>query len=229
MFAPMLVTAGMQADIRHALEANDIALANLEVFNLNSDAPIDDFRPALELGANLGAATATACDFGHPRPDMAERFAAFHALCASFGLKALIEPISMGATRTLTDGVKLIEAAGQVGGIVVDFLHIVRTGSSPQDVAALPAQLIGHVQICDGPIPMDPSKWGEEAAANRLYPGDGDFPIAEFLKALPSSASIGVEVPSLSRQQRGQSAQDRAHEAFGLTAQYFTSMNGTIK
>jgi hypothetical protein len=82
MFEVMLATPAMSADLARALADSSIVVGNLEVFNLNTDEPIAQYEPAIALGAGLGAATATAIDFGSPRPDIAERFAAFHALCA---------------------------------------------------------------------------------------------------------------------------------------------------
>ena len=86
MFEAMLATAAMRDELSRALADHSVTVGNLEVFNLNTEEPIAAFEPAISLGAALGARTATAIDFGMPRPDIAERFAAFHALCADHGI-----------------------------------------------------------------------------------------------------------------------------------------------
>jgi sugar phosphate isomerase/epimerase len=213
MYEVMLATPAMAADLARAIDEHDVALGNLEVFNLNSDEPIDGFERAIELGARLGAQTATAIDFGEPREDIPERFARFHALCERHDVGALVEPISMGNVRTPDEGLDLIRAAGVDAALVVDCIHLVRVGGSAETLRSIPAQHLAHVQICDGPAVIGPEEIGVEATANRLYPGEGGLPLAEILAAVPEEATFGVEVPNLARQERGIAPEDRAGEA----------------
>lgn len=217
LFPPMLATPAMLRDIASALASNGIALGNLEVFNINGDDPISAFEDTLAFGAALGARSATAIDFGPHRSDIAERLAAFHALCARLGMATHVEPISMGATRTLADGAALIDAAGIDARLVVDCLHLMRTGGSPQSLAAIAPATIGYLQLCDGLIAVAEDEIGLEATANRLYPCEGEFPLAEILQAIPADVPLGVEAPSLDRQKRGQTALQRAEEALAAT------------
>lgn len=217
LYPVMLVDPADAESLAAALRATGVALGNLEVFNLTSDDPIDAFAPALALGARLGAKTATAIDYGPPRADLAERFAAFHALCARHGLATLLEPISMGGTRTVEEGVALIDAAGVEAALVIDCVHLVRTGGTPATLRALAPGRIGHVQLCDGPATLPLDRLGEEAMADRLYPGEGAFPLAELLGAVPGQVSLGIEAPSLARRQRGIAPLSRAREAFAAT------------
>lgn len=216
MYDAMLATRAMKDAIRAALTETGVGLGNLEVFNLNTEGPIDAYRPALELGAGLGAKTATAMNFGPPRDDLPARFAAFQRLCAGLGLTALLEPISMSEVRTLDDGARLIEASGVEGQLVVDLLHVMRTGGGPETLAAINPRHIGHIQICDGPLDVAADRVGIEATADRMYPGDGEFPIAAFMAHAPVHATVGLEAPNLARLERGLSPLERARE--GLAA-----------
>lgn len=216
-----LVVPSMTAEIRQALADTGIKLGNLEVFNLNGDDDIAACEPALELGARLGGVSATAIDFGPDRPDIPERFARFFELAKSYGLAAYIEPISMGRTRTVKDALRLIESAGVDGGVVLDCLHFVRTGSAIADLAQVPAHRIAYAQICDGPFTMAESGIGLESMAERLYPGEGGFPLVELLRALPASAKLAVETPSQSRSTRGESPRERARQAMAATRRLF--------
>ncbi|WP_150293185.1 sugar phosphate isomerase/epimerase family protein [Sphingobium estronivorans] len=217
LYPVMLATPAMHGEIARAMADCGVSLGNLEVFNLNIDGPIADYEPALTFGASLGARTATAINFGVPRPDIVERLAAFHALCAKHGLETLVEPISMGVTRTLQDGVDLIEAAGVNAQLVVDCLHLIRTGGSPQTLAAIAPHHVGYVQICDGPLVIAPDEIGPESVANRLYPGEGEFPLTGILGVLPPHVRLGVETPNQARLQRKLSPLERAREAFSAT------------
>lgn len=216
-----LAVPSMATQICRALAETGVKLGNLEVFNINFDGDIASYEPALELGAHLGGVSATAIDFGPDRPDIPERFAQFFELAKKCGLAAYLEPISMGRTRTLKDALRLIAAAGVDGGVVLDFLHFVRTGSTLADLAQVPANRIAYVQICDGPLTMAESGLGTESMAERLYPGEGEFPLVELLRALPANAKLAVETPSQSRSARGESPRERARQAMTATRRLF--------
>jgi sugar phosphate isomerase/epimerase len=213
MYEVMLATPAMAKELAAAMSDHGVVLGNLEVFNLNSDDPIDAFEPAIAFGAALGGRTATAIDFGAPRADIADRFASFHALCARHGVATLVEPISMGNVRTPQDGLGLIEEAGVDARLVIDCAHLVRTGCTAETLRSIPRARIGHLQLCDGPPSVTPEQALIEASADRLYPGEGVFPLVEILAAIRDDVPVGLEVPNLARLQRGLSAVDRAREA----------------
>jgi sugar phosphate isomerase/epimerase len=212
MYDVMLATPDMTEDLAREIADHSVTLGNLEVFNLNTD-EIAAYEPAIALGARLGATTATAIDFGAPRPDIAERLAAFHALCADHGMLAIVEPISVGNVRTPQDGLDLIRAAGVDAKLVIDCVHFVRTGCTVEELRAISPEYVGHVQICDGPAMIAADELGFESTANRLYPGEGAFPLAEILAAVPPGATLGLEVPNVARLERGVPPADRAREA----------------
>jgi hypothetical protein len=96
--------------------------------------------------------------------------------------------------------------------VLLDALHIQRGGSTLDDVRALEPSLVPCLQICDGPLatpaslelpahlPLgmtaDGSVLQVEARALRQVPGEGEFPLAELLAAVPSGTPISVEVPN---------------------------------
>ena len=217
LYPPMLAVGAMTPAIKRAIAESGVKLGNLEVFNLNTNAPVADFERVLAFGAELGAGSATAINFGTPRDDMAERLAAFHVLCAQYGLAAFLEPISMGAIRTVQEGVDLAEAAGIDVRMVIDCLHLMRTGTTPESLTRIPADRIGYIQLCDGPAQMAEEDIGPESVANRLYPGKGGFPLVAYLQALPAGVPIGVGTPCQPRSDQGISPLERARMAFAAT------------
>jgi sugar phosphate isomerase/epimerase len=58
-----------------------------------------------------------------------------------------------------------------------------------------------------------------EAVCERPYPGDGHFPLKEFLKAAPRDVPLGIECPSLSRAQAGATALDQARAVIAKARQ----------
>jgi hypothetical protein len=52
-------------------------------------------------------------------------------------------------------------------------------------------------------MPAVGDDYGSEARDNRLCPGEGDLPLAEFLAALPGGKTIGLEVPMVGKAEAG--------------------------
>ncbi|MER5756120.1 hypothetical protein [Streptomyces sp. NPDC002088] len=69
--------------------------------------------------------------------------------------------------------------------------------------------MIGYVQLSDNTIRQRSSVYREDSV-NRMVPGEGEFPLAEILAALPPDVVIGLEVPMLSRAEAGEQTEDRA-------------------
>jgi hypothetical protein len=74
-------------------------------------------------------------------------------------------------------------------------MHLVRSGSGAEDVAALDPELIGHVQLADALLVPTIPDYMEEACFERMVPGTGELPLVDILAALPSDVVIGLEVP----------------------------------
>lgn len=95
---------------------------------------------------------------------------------------------------------RMVEAAAHpAAAILVDTLHFDRSGSSLDDLAALPAPLMNYMQVCDGPVPYDPTDAGMIRVARqaRLVAGDGGIDLAVIIAHLPAGITVSVEVPNV--------------------------------
>jgi sugar phosphate isomerase/epimerase len=208
------VTPAMVPELLDALAATGVTVANASFFPLTTDFDIESCRPGVELGARLGAR----CLSSHVRDPVAERaaesLAALGDLAAEYDMKVGVEFIALSPEcPTLEAGAELVRAAGKANvGVCLDCLHLVRGGGTPEDIAAVPAELFSYAQLCDG---VDAEARPEYMAEvmDRLAPGDGAFPIAAMLDALPAATPVEIEAPSLSRQQQGVPAVERARRA----------------
>ena len=214
-----LVTEVNKTETLRRMKETGVGLGNMECFNLTPEAVVENFRPAVALGAELGATSLVAINAWDPEPQRAqENFAKLCRLGAEYGLKVNVEFISMGQVRTLSDAVRFVTGAGEPNaGITVDVLHLVRTGGTPAELKAVDPRLIGYAQICDGPLMMDQEKWNFEGFEQRQSPGEGEFPLAGFVAALPPGITLGVEVPSKSLREAGVVPAGRARRAVGAT------------
>lgn len=209
---PLLDAAGAPA-FRARLDATGISVLNLEIFVLTPQVDVMDFAPALALGRSVGGRSATVVIRDDDEGRAADNLARFSELAAEFQIRVGLEFMAFSPVRTLADAVRLVRASGHDNaGITVDILHMVRNGVPMAALAALDPRLISYAQLCDGPLAHPPADLQrDEATRNRLPPGEGAFPLRDFLAALPAGQPVAVEVPLHDRRdQQGMGADARA-------------------
>lgn len=161
----------------------------------------------VETAARIGARSVVAIDMSATPPSLDEAAEGFAALCdlaAEHGLLAHIEFLPASAIRDLRTAWAIVEAAGRPnGGLTIDAWHFFRSGSTLDQLAALPGNRIHTVQLNDGPLIAGPGAdpWDEMMTARQI-PGalgteNGGFDLAALIRtldAIGSTAPIGVEV-----------------------------------
>jgi sugar phosphate isomerase/epimerase len=204
------------AEIKAALSANNLFVSGVECFGLTGAPPTDANRRQLEAAAEIGARLATVLFFAPlPQPRAAELLVQWAELAASFGLDLSVEYMSANIAPGMNSLAQTLEAIALANrpnlGLTIDMLHLSRTATPPEALAAVPPGLIKYIQLCDGPAHMPPERQLEEGAFNRLLPDEGDFKLDAYLSNLPKNVPLGLEVP-----RRGMAAADLARR--GLAA-----------
>ncbi len=173
------------------LSDTGLTVRDVEFLQLRPDTGPDDWMPALEAGAALGASTFSVVGVDPDRARLTATLARLTADAAPYGIRPTLEPISYQPVSRVADAAAVARAAG--AAVLLDALHIQRGGSSIDDVRALEPSLVPCVQICDGPLatpeslelpaqlPLgmtaDGSVLQVEARALREVPGEGEFPL----------------------------------------------------
>jgi sugar phosphate isomerase/epimerase len=223
-------------DMKHILDANGIV--NVEVEWLLDwyctdarKAASDETRALLlEAAEALRARHIKIADLGNDCADVAQMTPAFAALCrqaAERGTNILFEmlPAQFSHAPSLDQVLNITRGSGaDNGGIMLDNLHLQRIGIHPDEIVRklTPRDLIG-VEINDGALAV-PLNFLDSVVNKRLLPGDGEFDIAAFLKALWSvgyDGPIGVEV--LNEYMRKWDLKTAASEAFAKTRRVVTA------
>ena len=182
-----------------ALRETGLRVLDVEVARIRPGTDVAGYESLLDAAAELGAPHAVVIVEDPDPGRAADAFAAFCALAADRGITAMVEFMVFKAVRTLGDATGLLAAAGAANaGVLVDPLHLARSGGTVDDVRRLPARLVPYLQFCDaasaGPAP-DLETAGAEARRTRLAPGDGVLPLAGLLAATPPGAALSLEVP----------------------------------
>lgn len=193
-----------------------VRVHNLEWFDVTREDNVDFHRRGLELGASLGARTATTHVVVDDPAEAGDRFAAFCDLAAEYGIAPSIEFTPLIGTPDLPSTLDVIGRANRPNsGISLDVLHLFRSSGTPDDVRAIAPGIIRSMQISDGPMgtATDLAAYGDETMFQRMIPGEGEFPLPEILSIVPADIIIDVEVPLRAHQQRGFDALERARLA----------------
>ena len=101
--------------------------------------------------------------------------------------------------------------------LLLDSMHVFRSGASVSDIAALDPAMIGYVQLCDAPVISKHESYADEARYYRLPPGAGELPLLAFIAALPPDLSLGLEIPMLAEAQAGISPAQRLNRCVEAT------------
>lgn len=230
IFPRALLTPEKAQACRAALAETGISVGPLEVFDLSSAEAIRSYRQALELGASLGAKTASAINVGNPDfSSVVDLFAQFAELAGEYDLGVTLEPLSTFSTSTLAQARDIIRAANVDARIVLDVFHLVREGGTVADVHAMEPGLIGYIQLCDGALSASREATQYEAACERLYPGEGAFPLVELLREAPTDIDWGIEAPSVRRATSGMSAEALAKEAMAAVRRTIDDISAAKK
>jgi sugar phosphate isomerase/epimerase len=207
---PMAPGSPMSRETLLRLSDTGLTVRDVEFLQLRPDTGPDDWMPALDAGAALGASTFSVVGVDPDRARLTATLARLTADAAAYGIRPTLEPISYQPVSRVADAAAVARAAG--AAVLLDALHIQRGGSSIDDVRALEPSLVPCLQICDGPLatpaslelptrlPLgmtaDGSVLQVEARAVREVPGEGEFPLTELLAAVPPDTPISVEVPN---------------------------------
>lgn len=80
--------------------------------------------------------------------------------------------------------------------LLIDALHLSRSGADFRKLAKFDPSIVSYVHLCDAPAAIPPADGlRDEARLQRLYPGEGELALDDFLDAMPADACVGLEAP----------------------------------
>jgi sugar phosphate isomerase/epimerase len=159
---------------------------------------LDAALPALEVAARLGAEQFLAVGNDPIEARMTDHLGRLAEAAGSFGLRIALELMPYTAVNSLGVARRMVTACRRSNlGLLIDALHLARAGGTPAEVATLPPGEIAYLQLCDAPRqPPAGLALRVESLTARLYPGEGELPLAALLDALPKGIVVDVEIPS---------------------------------
>lgn len=196
---PTRVGTWTHRELAHLLRSEGMRLNEIEFIQITPDIDIRSYEPMLEAGGDLGAASVTVSGDDADQSRLTANFAALCELAGRYGLRVDLEFMRWRAVGTLRQAEAVVRSARKANGaILVDALHLSRSGGRPDDLRSVPASALRAAQLCDAGsiVPVLDEQVIAEAREGRLPPGEGALPLAELLAALPADANLSVEMPS---------------------------------
>ncbi len=208
------VTAENKQAVIERLDAHGLSVVNAEFFLMRPDIDLASYVPGLALGRELGAINAMTHIF-EPDPSRAvDILGTFCELAAAEELNVSIEFCQMTpGCKDIRQAQWFVEQVSKANlGFGICPMHLVRSGGTAEDVAAVDERILLYGQINDSHGLHTSAAYFEEVH-DRQLPGNGDFPLHGILSALPASAPIEVKIPCESRIRAGVPALDYVRAA----------------
>lgn len=190
-------TDATTSQVRRRLDDTGIVALDLEPIIPAPD-QADPGEQVLEAAAAIGARYVL---FTSRLPDLsatADRFAQLCEVAAPLGVRLVCEFLPIFPLRSLAMALEVVAPhPTSVAGVLIDNLHLSRSGGSVADLAAVDPARLPYLQIADAPAeaPTEPMALLDEAINGRLLPGEGALPIDELLNAVPD-VPLSFEVRS---------------------------------
>jgi sugar phosphate isomerase/epimerase len=183
------------ARMRDVAESAGVRLVNACTYRFTDQTDPKDYMPVLQACRMLEIQTLICNSFGTEQATI-RNLTAVADLAAPLGVRLALEFIPVSAVRDLAQGLRIVDATGRDNvGLVVDALHLWRSGGTLADVQAADPERLFAVQLCDAPL-ASPKDLKAEMRGRRLLPGDGEFDLAGLLAVMPKDAEVEAEIPN---------------------------------
>jgi sugar phosphate isomerase/epimerase len=198
-----------------AMDDRGVSISLGEGFFARPGVDLRNSAPDLELMCQLGVKRIGTLSVDPDLNRAFDQFAVLAEMAAALGMELVVE---FGPRLAISDLPTAVAAVRHVGRpntkLLIDTMHLVRSGSTAMDLEALEPDMIGYVQLCDAPLASKYADYVEEAKYERMLPGAGELPLLDILAVLPPDLVIGLEVPQRALAEAGVNPHERLGRCF---------------
>ena len=198
---PEAWTAVTLRETKAALADSGLELLDVEVIWIKPDSDMAMHKRTIDIGAELGAKHVLCVSSDPDRGATAARLAALCDHAEPSGMRVALEFGIFTEVKDLTMAMAVLDAvAHPLRALLIDPIHVDRSGTTAAQIAGVPRELIPYAQFCDAPGERpDRSDFGAiitDAIDLRLNCGEGALPLAAMLDALPDGVPLSIELRS---------------------------------
>jgi len=181
-------------DVRRRLDDTGLVALDIEPVFITPDG--DHGARIVDAAATIGARNVLVVSRGIGDEAFTERFGELCDLAAPHGIGCSVEFMAFMSVRTLPQALDVLDAIDRPNAaVLVDNLHLARTGGTVDDVAAIDPGRLPYAQLCDAPAAA-PDNLVVEALDGRGVLGSGDLPVVELVEALAPHTALSMEIRS---------------------------------
>jgi sugar phosphate isomerase/epimerase len=200
----------LRREMMAAMQDRGVSISLADGFAVIPDTDIRNCAADLDLMRELGVKRINAVSVDPDLHRSFDQLAVIAEMVAARGMETMLEFAPASPIADLRTAVAAVRHARQHSfRLLIDMMHLVRSGSNAADLAALDPGLIGYVQLCDVPLVSQHSDYIREARYERLAPGAGELPLLDLLTVLPRDVVLGIEVPQRSKAEAGIGPRER--------------------
>jgi sugar phosphate isomerase/epimerase len=225
-FDPRTWTEATTREVSRRLDDTGVVALDIEPIILGREAEgpggTDGGERLIDAAAAIGVPHVLVASGGAPPEVVAERLG---VLCAHAGsvapsLRIVLEFLPIFSISNLAQAVEVVRQVGHPqAGVLVDSLHLARSGGSPDDLIGVDSALLPYLQLADAigaDRPVGMTALRDEALHGRLLPGEGTLPLHQLLSVVPG-VPVSVELRSRSLMDARRDPVDRARAVLEAT------------
>jgi sugar phosphate isomerase/epimerase len=202
--------AALRRQTRQALADKGVRIGIFEGFAVAPGQDPRAFERDLDLLVELGGNRINVVSLDKDLQRSIEGFAIFADMASEHGVQVSAELGSLGPIGQIETALAAVQGVGRDNfNLLIDSMHYFRLGNTIDQLAALPRAVVGYAQLCDAPLAARFATYMEEAMYERMAPGDGELPLAEFVRCLPADIIVSLEIPMRSLAEKGVGPRER--------------------
>jgi sugar phosphate isomerase/epimerase len=206
--------AALRRETKAALRHRGVSISLAEGLTVRPGVDARKRAAEFDAFADLGAARVNMVSLDPDLGRTVEQFAITAEMAAERDMQSTTEFAPGLTVPDLSTALEVLRLVGRADfRLLIDTMHLIRSGGGPADLRSLDPDLIGYVQLCDAPRVSTFATYMQEAMTERRIPGQGELPLLEILKAVPRDTIVSLEVPLLSQARAGMGPYDRLRPA----------------
>jgi sugar phosphate isomerase/epimerase len=196
--------AALRREMTAAMRDRGVAISLGEGCIIRSHKDIRDAAADMDIMQELGVERLNTVSMDPDLSRSLDQLALFAAMAAERGMLSTVELCPALTIHNLEAALAAVRHVGRRDfTLLLDTMHLGRSGATAAEIAALDPALIGYVQMCDAPRTPSEPNYLKEATFERMVPGEGEMPLRAYLGALPPGVTISLEVPLSSQAEAG--------------------------
>jgi sugar phosphate isomerase/epimerase len=219
--------AQLRREMIAAMRDTGVSISLGEGCTIRPDVGAGDYAADLDIFHELGVTRINTVSMD---PDRARTFDEFARIAEMAAERGMVTTTELAPSLTVADLQTALDAVRHVSRpdfrLLIDTMHVVRSGSGPEDIAALDPALIDYIQVSDSLRTPRFETYFEESMYERMVPGEGELGLRELFAALPADRVYAIEVPLRAEAKSGIGPAERIGKSVRATRRLLAEVHG---